>query len=119
MKGYIFSCSIGIHTSSLLSSKNLCDLFYFLENLDIASNADDTKIYTINKKKKKRRETDISVLETYSSLLFEWFNNNFMKANRDKSHLIMSCTEATIAMIDGLPIDSCKNRSSPRYNNRS
>ena len=40
---------------SLLSSKNLCDLFYFLENLDIASNADDTKIYTINKKKKKRQ----------------------------------------------------------------
>ena len=31
-----------------------------------------------------------------------------MKANSDKSHLIMSCTEATTAMIDGLPIDSSK-----------
>ena len=31
-----------------------------------------------------------------------------MKANTDKSHLIMSCAEATTAMIDGLPIDSNK-----------
>ena len=31
-----------------------------------------------------------------------------MKANSDKSHLIMSCTEATTAMIDGFPIDSSK-----------
>ena len=31
-----------------------------------------------------------------------------MKENSDKSHLIMSCTEATTAMIDGLPIDSSK-----------
>ena len=31
-----------------------------------------------------------------------------MKANIDKSHLIMTCTEATTAMIDGLPIDSSK-----------
>ena len=31
-----------------------------------------------------------------------------MKANSDKSHLIMSCAEATAAMIDGLPIDSSK-----------
>ena len=31
-----------------------------------------------------------------------------MKANSDKSRLIMSCTEATTAMIDVLPIDSSK-----------
>ena len=31
-----------------------------------------------------------------------------MKANSDKSHLIVSCAEATTAMIDGLPIDSSK-----------
>ena len=31
-----------------------------------------------------------------------------MKANIDKTHLIMSCAEATTAMIDGLPIDSSK-----------
>ena len=31
-----------------------------------------------------------------------------MKANSDKSHLIMSCAEATTALIDGLPIDFSK-----------
>ena len=31
-----------------------------------------------------------------------------MKANSDKSHFIMTCAEATTAMIDGLPNDSNK-----------
>ena len=31
-----------------------------------------------------------------------------MKAISDKSHLIISCTEATTLIIDGLPIDSSK-----------
>ena len=31
-----------------------------------------------------------------------------MKVNSDKSHLLMSCVEATTAIIDGLPIDSSK-----------
>ena len=88
----------------LLFNIHLCHLFYFLEDLDIASYADDTTIYTVNEKK----ESVISALETSSSLLFGWFNNNFMKANNDKSHLIMSCTEATTGMIDGSPIDSSK-----------
>ena len=83
---------------------HLCDVFYFLEDFDIASYTDDTTIYMVNEKK----ESAISALETSSSLLFGWFNNNLMKANSDKRHLIMSCTEATTAMSDGLPIDSSK-----------
>ena len=81
---------------------HLCDMFYLLE--DFASYADDITIYTVNAKK----ESIISALETSSSLLFGWFNNNFMKANSDKSHHIMSCIEASTAVIDGLPIDSSK-----------
>ena len=34
-----------------------------------------------------------------------------MKANSDKSHLIMSCAGGTSAMIDGLPIDSSKTET--------
>ena len=64
----------------------------------------DSTIYMVNEKK----ESVIRGLETSSSLLFGWFNNNFMKANSDKSHLIMSCAEATTAVIDGLPIVSSK-----------
>ena len=36
----------------LLFNIHLCDLFYFLEDLDIASYADDTTIYTVSEKKK-------------------------------------------------------------------
>ena len=75
-----------------------------MEDLGVASNADDTTIYTVNEEK----ESVISALDTSSSLLFGWFNNSFTKVNCDKSNLIMSCTEATTAMIDGLPIDSSK-----------
>ena len=88
----------------LLFDIHLCDLLYFLEDLDIASYADDTTIYTVSEKK----ESVIRALEASSSLLFGWFNNNLMKANSDKSHLIMSCAEATTAVIDVLPIDSSK-----------
>ena len=37
-----------------------------------------------------------------------------MKANSDKGHLIMNCTEAATVMIDGLPIDSSKTEVLPR-----
>ena len=98
----------GVPQGSILSPSlfniHLCDLLYFLEDLDITSYADDTTICTVNEKK----ESVISAVATSSSLLFGWFNNTFMKVNSDKSHFIMSCTEATTAMIDGLPIDSSK-----------
>ena len=67
----------------------LCDLFYFLENLNIVSYADVTTIYTVN----ETNESVIGVLETSSQLLFGWFINNFMKANSDKNHLKLNCKE--------------------------
>ena len=51
-------------------------------------------------KKKKKKVSVISALEISSSLLSGWFNNNYMKANSDKSHLIISCTEVSTAVID-------------------
>ena len=53
--------SIRIHSRSV----TLYDLFYFLEDLDIASYADDTTIFTV----KENKESLIGALET-SSLLF-------------------------------------------------
>ena len=75
---------------------HLCDLFYFLEDFDIASYADDTTIYTTEKNK----ESVVAALERYSAILFKWFNSNFMKANNDKSHLLMSCKEPSSAIIE-------------------
>ena len=38
----------------LLFTIHLCDLFYFLEDLDVASYADDTKMYTATEKRVNR-----------------------------------------------------------------
>ena len=65
--------------SPLLFNIHLCDLFYFLEDLDIASHSDYTTIYTVNKK-----ESVITVFESSSTQLFGSFNNNFMKASNGK-----------------------------------
>ena len=71
-----------VHFSSIY----LCDLFYSLKDLDIASYADDTTLYTV----KKTKESVINALETSLQKPFKWFKNNFMKANSDKSHLLLS-----------------------------
>ena len=73
----------------LLFNIHLCDLFYFLEDLDIASYVDD-----------------INTLEASSLPLFTWFNNDFMKANSDKSHILFSCSEPSTALIDGSSTES-------------
>ena len=72
----------------------LCDLFYFLDNLDIASYVDDTILYTV----KTNKESVLNALETASQKLFKWFKNNFMKANSNKSHLLSSCNQPSTLM---------------------
>ena len=66
----------------LLFNIHLCDLFYFLENTDIASYADDNTLHSAQ----KNRETVINTLETSFQVLFDWFSDSFMKANSGKSH---------------------------------
>ena len=86
----------------LLFNIDLHDLFYFLEYLDIASYADGTTIYTV----KENKESVINTLEASSLALFTWFNNNFMKPDSDQSHILLSCSEPSTALIDGSPIKS-------------
>ena len=85
----------------LLFNIHLCNLFYFLDNLDIASYADDTTLYTV----KENKESVVNALETLSQKFFKWFRTNFMKANSDKSHLLLSCNEPSTLVIDGLSIE--------------
>ena len=85
---------------ALLFNIHLCEPFYFLEDLDTASYADDTTIHTV----KENKESVINALEASSLPLFTWFNNNFIKANSDKSHLLLSCSEPSAALIDGFSI---------------
>ena len=59
-------------------------------------------IYTV----KENKEFVVNTLESSQLALFTWFNNNFMKANCDKSQLLLSCSEPSTALIDGSPIES-------------
>ena len=86
----------------LLFNTHLCDLFYFLEDLDIASKTDDTTIYTV----KENKESVINTLKASSLPLFTWFNSNFMKPNSHKSHILLTCSEPSTALIDGSSSES-------------
>ena len=55
---------------------------------------------------KENKESVISTLEASSLTVFTWFNNNFMKANSDKSHIFLSCSEPSAVLIDGSSIES-------------
>ena len=59
-------------------------------------------IYTV----KENKESVINILEASSLPLFSCFNNNFMKANSDKSYILLSCSEPSTARIDGSSIES-------------
>ena len=65
---------------------NICDLFYFIEEWETANYADDTTPYTAQ----ADLDTVIKSLESCAKILFSWFESNFMKANSDKSHLLLS-----------------------------
>ena len=58
----------------------LCDLFYFLEGVSVASYADDTTPYSAN----KTNDLVIEEIEHFSEVLFKWFNLNYIKINSGK-----------------------------------
>ena len=92
---------LSVHYYSIYIFVNI-HLFYFLEDLDIASYADDTKIHTV----KENKKSVINALEASSLPFFTLFNNNFMKANSDKSHVLLSGSKPSTALIDGFSIGS-------------
>ena len=73
----------------LLFNTFLCDMFLFCNDIDFASYADDNTPYCIG----KTPEEVISQLEKSSKSIFEWFENNGMKANPGKCHLLLSKNE--------------------------
>ena len=64
-------------------------MFLFCNDIDFASYADDSTPYCIG----KIPEEVISQLGKSSRPIFEWFENNGMKVNPDKCHLLLSKNE--------------------------
>ena len=74
----------------LLFSIFLCDLFLTIEDNYFTNYADDTTPYVIG----KNAEEVVSELKAITQKLFIWFNQNEMKANLNKCHLLLSITDA-------------------------
>ena len=80
----------------------LCDLFYFLEGVAVASYVDDTTPYTAN----KANDLVIKEIEHFSEVLFKWLDFNYMKINRGKRHILFSGNDNVSANIDNHTIIS-------------
>ena len=65
-----------------------CDMFYFLEDYGIANYADNSTPY--NADKNVESVVNDLINEHSSSLLFRWLNDNYMKVNTGKNHLLVS-----------------------------
>ena len=70
----------------LLFNIYLNDLFYIAESTNVCNFADDTTFYACD----KDVNSLINRLEHDSYLAIEWFENNSMKLNQDKCHLLVS-----------------------------
>ena len=64
---------------------HICDPLYIMQNWPAANYADDTTPYTGG----KNTQDVITSLENCALVLFKWFENNLIKANSDKSHLLL------------------------------
>ena len=86
----------------LLFNFLICLMFYFPEDSEIANYMDNSTPYCAGKSAK----FVVSNLEQSSTILFEWLNNNCMKVNAGKSHLLLSGSSRATATIDNSYIES-------------
>ena len=86
----------------LLFNIFICDMFYFLEDFDIANYADDSTPHWAG----KSAEFVLNNLEQLSTILFKWLNNNYMKVNTGKGHLLLSGNSRATATIENSYIES-------------
>ena len=69
---------------SLIFNIFFCNLFYFLERAAVASYADDTTPYIIN----RTNDLVIKEIDYFFEVLFKWFDFNYMKINSGKSNIL-------------------------------
>ena len=101
----IYGVPQGSILGPLFFNINMGDLFYFIVEWETANYADDTTPYT----SQVNTDAVIRSLEKCALLLFKLFTYNFMKANSDKSHLLLSTNETVTANIDNNIITNSKS----------
>ena len=94
----------------------LADLFFILNNVDIVSYADDNIPYVIA----DDINGVITSLEKASKVLFEWLENNLLKGNADKCHLLVSSSDAVNLEVSEYDIKNseCEKFLGVKFDNR-
>ena len=85
-KDIIYGVPQGSILGVLLFNIYINDLFYFSENVDMANFADDNTPFEFS----STLEDVIDKLEIDSISLIQWFENNYLKPNPDKWHLLLT-----------------------------
>ena len=75
---------------SLLFNIYSYGLFFDIIEIDITNYAGDTTPYALDLK----LENTVKLLEENADKLFDWFSNNYLKANSDKCHLLVNTTDS-------------------------
>ena len=101
----IFGVPQGSIVGSLLFIILLIDLFFIIEDTDIAKYVDDNTPYVIA----DNIDGVIKSLEEASEILFKWFNDNLMRINADKCHLLVSTNNTVKITIGNFDITNSKN----------
>ena len=100
----LFGVPQGSILGPLLFNIFICDLFIIMDDIDFASYADDNTPYTSGS---TIPEVIVS-LKDISSRLFKWFNDNQMKANPEKCHLLLNSSSTWTITLEGNDILNSK-----------
>ena len=79
-------------------------MFFIIGDTDIASYADDNTSYVSG----DNIDGVIKFLEEASEILFKWFNDNSMKINADKYHLLVSTNNTVKIKIGNFDVTNSK-----------
>ena len=82
----------------------LVDLFFILNKIDITNYPDDNTSYTSSNDVNGL----IKSLEEASKVLFKWFEDNLMKSDPDKCHLLVSTNDNVAITIGNFQIENTK-----------
>ena len=90
----------------LLFNVYLRDLFFFLNNSTVINYADDNTPFATA----HDNESVIKIIEHDSAVLLQWLENNVVKANPGKSHLLLSSKKTHLyALINNFKITNSKS----------